>query len=136
MFIIRDQNLRDQNLYSFGGPGYPSQVFYPCRIFHEALCNYIIKLVPKAIIHSVGHDNISEDFARMMYAPTLFKGVSTFSFWAAYSSFGEVYTTPFGAGLPYDVPPHLPSVDMGPQFHWVNSPVMVGAIWLHFHHLN
>lgn len=128
IFIIRDPNLRHKMIkpqWSSTGKNPP---FYPCRVIHEALCNHLTYLVPNATIHSIGHKDISEDWAFTMYAPVLFKSVSTFTLWSGLASDGLVYSTPLfpddyqarQAIKPVNLTPHF-----GLRWHWVMSLALV-----------
>lgn len=111
IYVLRDPNIRPGTTQR--GP-FLHKPFYPCRVMHEALCTYLTVLAPDAVIHSVGHKDISLDFARVLYAPILFKGMSTFTFWGGLANRGVVYST--GRIR-----------DFGPDWHWSSVPIMNAA---------
>lgn len=119
IYIIRDPNLKGDM------PAHRNRPFYPCRAMHEVLCCYLAAEVPTATIHSIGHQNIDDDWARVLLAPILYKGTSTFTVWAGLASSGVVFSPPlFPAEYYAEQAPSNVTPDFGQNWHWVNVSIL------------
>lgn len=85
-----------------------------------AASRHLQKIRPCANV-TVVSDTVAHDFARMLYAPNLFKDASSsFGLWAAVASKGRVWSTP----LLSDYSGHNPSPYLGLQWQWSSAPVL------------
>eukprot|EP00877_Chromochloris_zofingiensis_P015247 jgi/Chrzof1/9977/Cz04g22180.t1 len=104
-------------VYVVADPGIQHTV---CSKIYQAQVEYLQKRYPSAKVLFVG-GSIEEDFARMLYAPTLFKdSQSSFGLWAGVANSGQVFSVPL---LTTSVNNHT-TPDMGPAWHWVDAPVL------------
>lgn len=96
---------------------------------HEALCNFLAKIVPEATIRSGGYENVDADVASMLFAPILFTCPSTLATWISLASDGEVYTSfdKLRHATKHSWPPFV-----GTTFHWVDAPILDQETWTAF----
>ncbi|KAF4672123.1 triosephosphate isomerase [Perkinsus olseni] len=69
----------------------------------------------RVLLGDTNPDSISMDFARLVYAPILVRGPSSFNLWAALANQGQVYSPPN---------PHTwgwTTTDLGSDWHWVTE---------------
>ncbi|KAF4696902.1 hypothetical protein FOZ60_014664 [Perkinsus olseni] len=69
----------------------------------------------RVLLGDTNPDSISMDFARLVYAPILVRGPSSFNLWAALANQGQVYSPPN---------PHTwgwTTTDLGSDWHWVTT---------------
>ncbi|KAF4758624.1 hypothetical protein FOZ63_029560 [Perkinsus olseni] len=90
-----------------------------CDKIRHSVQGYIRKYHPDVSFRVLlGEDNpesISMDFARLVYAPILVRGPSSFNLWAALANQGQVYSPPN---------PHTwgwTTTDLGSDWHWVTT---------------
>ena len=100
-------------------------VTYPvCIRLLDALHSFLESTYPSIPIKFVGGTR-EEDFARLLFAPTLFKdSQSSFGLWAGLANKGEVYSVPM---LP-EFTNNQTTPDLGPTWHWVQAPVLYPAV--------
>ncbi|KAG2490333.1 hypothetical protein HYH03_011282 [Edaphochlamys debaryana] len=112
-------------VYAHHGHNGPN-VYPPCDRIVEAMGRYFAARRPD-LQFSVVSGELWEDFARLVYAPTLFKdSCSSFGHWAGLSSSGRVFFTQMGdptADMPFrDLKFVTPTVDS--SFTFVNTSVL------------
>lgn len=83
-------------------------------------CRHLQRIRPSANV-TVVSGSVATDFARLLYAPILFKDASSsFGLWAAVASKGQVWSTPLFSV----VSGHDPSPYLGLDWHWSGAPVL------------
>ncbi|KAF4651729.1 hypothetical protein FOZ61_010240 [Perkinsus olseni] len=90
-----------------------------CDKIRHSVQGYIRKYHPdvsfRVLLGEDNPDSISMDFARLVYAPILVRGPSSFNLWAALANQGQVYSPPN---------PHTwgwTTTDLGSDWHWVTE---------------
>lgn len=111
--IIRGTNMGKRHQIA----PYINKPFYPCIAMHAALCSYLTVLLPNATIYSGGHKDVSHDFAHMLFAPVVFRGFSTMSYWAGLANPGEIYSIVPGAQ-------NETTGFWGHRWHMINVPLL------------
>lgn len=95
-----------------------------CAVLHQAQLDHLRAKFPSANVTVIGGTPV-EDFARLLYAPILFKDASSsFGLWAAMANKGTVYSTP----MLWWHSKHNPSPFLGSNWFWVNSHVLYPGV--------
>lgn len=89
-----------------------------CTMKNATIYNFLRSRHPRAEIIYAGSSDPTEDFAKLVYAPTLYINPSTFSFWAALANNGTAIHSIPTYGFPFYVP----------NWHWSSAPVVMGNI--------
>lgn len=110
--IIRSPNMEGSRLQP-----YVAKPHYPCRVIHEALCNYLALTIPGATIYSGGYRDSSHDFAHMLFAPVVYRSVSSMSYWAGLANTGDTYSAMPGSG-------NETSQFWGTRWHMIYVPIL------------
>eukprot|EP00995_Heteronema_vittatum_P001289 NODE_1181_length_1045_cov_272.047189_g815_i0.p1 GENE.NODE_1181_length_1045_cov_272.047189_g815_i0~~NODE_1181_length_1045_cov_272.047189_g815_i0.p1 ORF type:complete len:137 (-),score=41.77 NODE_1181_length_1045_cov_272.047189_g815_i0:74-484(-) len=95
----------------------PSVTEPACAAKHHALAKHLAQYFPQARLSIVGGDPFT-DFARLVYAPLLFRDCGSFGLWAAVANLNEVWSPPLPSG---DTP------FLGGDWHWSVAPMLTPA---------
>ncbi|KAF8072825.1 hypothetical protein HT031_000485 [Scenedesmus sp. PABB004] len=92
-----------------------------CAAIRAAKVAWLRARHPGARVAVVG-GTLSQDWARLVLAPRLFKDAqSSLGLWAALANKGEVWSVPM---LP-EFTRNRTTPDLGPRWHWVHAPVLL-----------
>ncbi|KAF4665930.1 hypothetical protein FOL47_004349 [Perkinsus chesapeaki] len=90
-----------------------------CVKIRESIQDYIRKDHPnvsfRVLLGDTNPQSISLDFARLVYAPILVRGPSSFNLWAALANRGQVYSPPNPESWGWS------TVELGSDWHWVTT---------------
>lgn len=91
----------------------------PCSELVNDLVAHLSRSRPKAKVEVISA-SVGQDFAALMYAPTMIKhGQSTFGLWAGFSSRGQVISVPMMQPFALNTTP-----DLGTGWTWRDCPVL------------
>eukprot|EP00195_Chlamydomonas_chlamydogama_P003113 CAMPEP_0202915078 /NCGR_PEP_ID=MMETSP1392-20130828/64780_1 /ASSEMBLY_ACC=CAM_ASM_000868 /TAXON_ID=225041 /ORGANISM="Chlamydomonas chlamydogama, Strain SAG 11-48b" /LENGTH=291 /DNA_ID=CAMNT_0049606973 /DNA_START=396 /DNA_END=1271 /DNA_ORIENTATION=+ len=101
-----------------------SKRFPPCELLNNMLTIFLQSKFPGAEVQVVS-GTMFQDFARMVYAPVVFKdSQSSFGLWACLAALGvggKVFAVPMRTKQPPDEPGTDNTPDFGPNWTWVTN---------------